>query len=961
MRQILTIARKELNSYFSSPMALIFVGVFLAVTLFSFFWVDAFWARGTADVRPLFRAMPLLLIFLVAALTMRQWSEERQTGTLEVLLTLPVRGLQLVTGKFLAVLALVALALALTIFLPITVSSLGNLDWGPVIGGYIAALLLAASYTAIGLFVSSRTDNQIVSLILTALVCGFFHLIGTGAVTSIVPDDMARILRGLSTSARFQSIERGVLDLRDLLYYIALAVTFLALNILSLDAQRWGHGTQMRSYRRNALLTAALIALNAVVLNALIAPLNGIRLDLTENQEYTLSSATESVLQNLQEPLLVRGYFSEENHPLLAPLIPTIEDTLAEYRIASNGNLNVEIVDPITDAELEAEANQIYGITPTPLQTVDRSGSALINIYFDLLIRYGDQSTVLNFGDLIEIDQFGDGSVDVRLRNLEYDLTSAISRTVRGFQSIDSVFASLEEPATLTLYITSDTLPETIASAPQMIETIASDLAARSGGQFVFRVVDLNDPNNTVDPQQLFDRYQIQPIAASIFSPESYYLHMVIESGEDTQVIFPGGGLSETDIRTSIESALKRTTSGFLQVVGVWVPQNTPTQDPFGQPQPPPLAQYRLIQDTLREDYTVRTVDLSSGQVPADIDVLMVIAPQNMSQRERFAVDQYLMRGGSVFVSAGSYSLTQNPQDGSLALQPIEDGLRDLLAHYGADISDELVLDPQNEPFPIQVPRNVGGLTVNEVQTLNYPHFIDVRQEGMNRDSLVTSGLPTVTINWASPIALNNSEDITATPLLESSPQSWTTTSTNVIPDTVLYPENGFPVTGERASQLVGVTLEGSFTSYYTENEPPLASSEEPDPLATTGLLERSPASARLIVISSAEFLNDNVINLSASFNGDRYLNSLQLVQNSVMWFTQDEQLAAIRARSSETRLLQPITSEAQTRWEVINYGVALAVLALLGIIWRLNKRAEKPMELTPPHNEVATSGGKQP
>jgi ABC-2 type transport system permease protein len=168
MRPMLAITRKELDAYFGSPMALIFIAVFLAATLFSFFWVDTFFARGIADVRPLFRWMPLLLIFLVAALTMRQWSEEAQTGAIEILLTLPVSYWQLVLGKFLAVMTLVALALGLTLSLPITVSMLGNLDWGPVIGGYLAALLLAAAFSALGMFISSRTSNEIVALILRA-------------------------------------------------------------------------------------------------------------------------------------------------------------------------------------------------------------------------------------------------------------------------------------------------------------------------------------------------------------------------------------------------------------------------------------------------------------------------------------------------------------------------------------------------------------------------------------------------------------------------------------------------------------------------------------------------------------------------------------------------------------------------------------------------------------------------
>ena len=162
MKQLLAITRKEVGSYFGSPLAFIFLGVFLASTLFLFFWFETFFARGVADVRPLFRWLPLLTVFLVAALTMRQWSEEENSGTLEMLLTLPVTSAQLVLGKFLAVMALIGIAFALTLPLPFTVAFLGDLDTGPVVGGYLAATLLAAAYAAMGLFLSSRTSNQII-------------------------------------------------------------------------------------------------------------------------------------------------------------------------------------------------------------------------------------------------------------------------------------------------------------------------------------------------------------------------------------------------------------------------------------------------------------------------------------------------------------------------------------------------------------------------------------------------------------------------------------------------------------------------------------------------------------------------------------------------------------------------------------------------------------------------------
>jgi len=218
MSNIVRIARKELAAFFSSPAAFIFIGVFLAALLFIFFWVNRFFARNIADVRPLFEWMPVLLIFLISAMTMRMWSEERRAGTLEFLMTTPVKPLHLVLGKFLACLALVAIVLVLTLPLPITVSVLGPLDWGPVLGGYLATLALASAYIAIGLFVSSRTDNQIVSLIVTAFICGTFYVLGSDSLASLFGNDGGEVLRLIGSGSRFNSIARGVIDFRDIYY-----------------------------------------------------------------------------------------------------------------------------------------------------------------------------------------------------------------------------------------------------------------------------------------------------------------------------------------------------------------------------------------------------------------------------------------------------------------------------------------------------------------------------------------------------------------------------------------------------------------------------------------------------------------------------------------------------------------------------------------------------------------------
>jgi ABC-2 type transport system permease protein len=950
MKRIGVITRKELSAYFGSPMALIFVGAFLAVTLLAFFWVETFFARNIADVRPLFRWMPVLLLFLVAALTMRQWSEEQRAGTLEVLLTLPVRRIELVLGKFLAVMALVSLALALTLFLPITVSILGDLDWGPVFGGYLAALLLAAGYAAIGLFISSRTDNQIVSLILTVLLGGVFYVVGTTGVTGFVGDPLGEILRAIGTGSRFESIERGVIDLRDLLYYLSLTVAFLTLNVVALDAKRWSKGTQTAGYRRQVILTVILVLANLVLLNVWLFPLGSLRADLTADREYSLSPVTRDLISNLQEPLLIRGYFSERTHPLLAPLVPNIRDLLREYEIASGGRIQVEIVDPRDDEELEAEANQVYGIQPSPFRITDRYEESIINSYFDILIRYGDQYVTLGFADLIEVTASSTGQPDVRLRNLEYDLTRSIKKVVYGFQDIESIFASIEDPITLTVLITPATLPEGLQETSALVETVARELQDESGGKFTYEIVDPDAADSPLSRSTLINSYGLYPISQSLFSPDSYYFHLLLQIGDQAQLIYPTSDLSEADLRGEIESALKRAAPGFLKTVGLWLPDLQPMQDPYTGSMVSPISSWNLLQEQLRQDYTVQQVDLTTGRVPGDVDVLVVVAPQGMSDQERFAIDQYLMRGGAVVALAGNYVLPTQQFLGGLYLEQVSDGLKDMLAGYGVDVGESVVMDPQNEPFPVQVQRQVSGMQVYELQELSYPPFVDIRADGMDKESAIVSNLPAVTMHWGSPLTIDETknEGREVSVLLQSTDGAWLRSELDMQPDPTLYPENGFPVEGEQASRPLAVSIRGSFESAFKGQASPFEASasvtETVD--APLGTIDVSPESSRLVVIGSSEFIDDAILDLSRSLSADRYLNNLQFLQNAVDWSVEDEDLLTIRSRGTYARLLNPLEEGQQTFWEVLNYALVLLALVVIGGVWTLRRRSEQPMTL---------------
>jgi len=219
----LRIFSKELRDYFVSPIAYIVISVFLLVT--GWFFFSPFFIFDQASLRDFFNLLPPVFSFIIPAMTMRLFSEEFNTGSYEILETLPVNGRDIILGKFLAVAALVAALLVPTLSYAVSVSLLGDLDWGPVAGGYIGALFLGGAYGAIGLFASSLTKNQIVAFIIGAALC--FALTLVNKMVFFFPASVASVLGFLGADAHFQNIARGVLDSRDILYFVS--IMFLGL------------------------------------------------------------------------------------------------------------------------------------------------------------------------------------------------------------------------------------------------------------------------------------------------------------------------------------------------------------------------------------------------------------------------------------------------------------------------------------------------------------------------------------------------------------------------------------------------------------------------------------------------------------------------------------------------------------------------------------------------------------
>ena len=950
MSAVRVVARKELRSYFESPVALIFLGVFLLATLVSFFGYSSFFARNIADVRPLFAWMPVLLVLLVAAISMRQWAEERKMGTLEVLLTLPVSTRDMVLGKFAAGVVLVAIALAMTLPIPIMVSMLGDLDWGPVVGGYVGALLLGATYLSVGLCVSSRTDNQVVSLMLTLVIGAVMVAIGSEPLTRLFDEGTAEVLRALGTGSRFASIERGVLDLRDLAYYAGLSAFFLVLNWYFLESERIDHGSEDGARQTRALLVVtALVGLNVLALDLWLAPVARLRVDLTQRGEYSISDVTRETLLGLQEPLRVQAYFSERTHPLLAPLVPRIRDLLDEYAIAGGDRVLVEFADPGADQALEEDIGERYGIRSVPFQIADRHQQAVVNSFFHVVIEYGDRHEVLSFEDLIEV-AYEDETIAVRLKNLEYDLTRTIKRVSRDFQNLESIFARIPGEAKLTLYLTPDTLPSTFEAVPGHVRKIADELAEPAAGKLVFSEVD-----PSTDPQlaeTLSDRHGIRPLAVDLFGQRTFYLDLLLETENESQRISPRTAVSETELRSAIEAAIQRATPGQLKTIGIYTetpvaPPPNPQLPPQMQP-PPPQPDYRGLRQVFGDDYRVETVDLSTGAVPDTIDVLIVGKPGALGDEALFALDQFLMRGGKLVALAGRYGVDLGQRQ--LGARSLDSPFFDLLSTWGVEVPAAMVMDPQNASFPVPVEEQRGMFRVQRIEMLPYPFFPDVRRDGMASGHPALVGLRNVTTPWASPVEATPPEGVTAEVLLESSPGAWRNTSGSIEPDMRRFPETGFGPTGDVGQEVLAVSLTGVFPSHYADKPSPIFDGDgsgSGDGGVTPGTgrtIKTSLPDARLTVIGSAEIVSDLILQLAGRPGGEVHRSDIQLVQNLIDWSVEDTDLLQIRSSGSFARTLDPIDEATARAWEIGCYAVSAALLAVATFVPRQRRRGVTPL-----------------
>ena len=330
-----------------------------------------------------------------------------------------------------------------------------------------------------------------------------------------------------------------------------------------------------------------------------------------------------------------------------------------------------------------------------------------------------------------------------------------------------------------------------------------------------------------------------------------------------------------------------------------------------------------------------------------------MIEPENLDSKALFAVDQFLMRGGSVVLATAPYKAVLATN--SLRVDPVNSGMEEWLAHQGVSFDASLVMDPQNAAFPAPITRQVGGLSFQEMTLLDYPYFPDIRGAGLAQDHPILANLPQATLTWPSPIEVADASEGTAsvpvvTTLLESSAGTWLSTDTDVMPKYDPTGASPFTPVGNPARQTLAVMLEGQFQSFFAGKKSPLLEASEPAAEATQedaeassevsfdAVIERSAQSARLVVVASNDFLADQFTQLIGSAEGTYYTNTAQLMANIIDFSLEDQSLVSIRSRGQFARTLPPMEVAEQRLIEYFNYALALVGIGLV-MLWQWRRR----------------------
>lgn len=409
MSRIWTIARRELKALFDLPTGYTLLVVFLAINGFLFF--RQAYLSGTASLRPMLDLLPWLLLFFVPAVTMRALAEDIRGGQIEAVLAQPLSELELLIGKYLGAVLFLLIALACTLTIPLTLTLGADLSWGTIVAQYVGAGLLAAGMAGVGVWASSLTRSQITAFIVAIAVLFLLILAGLDPLFVGLGPTLGPIAARIGVLSHFESIGRGVIDLRDTIYFVSLAGIFLSLAYASLMGRKLAPTTGRRRLR----LGVGLLAASLVVVNLLGSYISG-RLDLSPGHAYTLSPTTRQTVEKLDDLVIIKVFATRELPTEVALMKRDLDDMLRDLRAAGRGKVRIVERDPAEDETAQRDAEAL-GIQPVQFNVIGESELQVKQGYLGLAIQHGARTETIPFVQNTE--------------DLEYRMVSSIRNITR--------------------------------------------------------------------------------------------------------------------------------------------------------------------------------------------------------------------------------------------------------------------------------------------------------------------------------------------------------------------------------------------------------------------------------------------------------------------------------------------------------------------------------------------------
>lgn len=897
---IFIITRRELCAYFTNPAAYIVTGLFLIFSGILFF--STFFLNGRADLRNFFGLLPILLSLFIPALTMRLFSEELRSGSFETLMTLPVTEAQVTIGKYLAAFITSAAMLLPTLFYAITCLVFGKPDAGPLLGGYIGALFLCATYSAIGIFSSAATKNQIIAFF-TALAISF-TLTLMGGVLVFLPSPLVRFLSWLSVSTHFQAIARGIVDSRDILYFVALTAIFLLFTI-----KRFVINWTKENSVDLILSIVILILANMAGSKAFF------RCDLTEQKMFSLSKASKELVQNLQEPLNVNVFFSSDLPAPYNNVDQYLRDILLEYKNAGNKNFNYKFYD--MNKEESQEAANSYGLSQTQVQKVETTEVSAKAVWMSAAIVYGDN--VKTFDSINST------------AGLEYTLTTAMSKMI----STNDALAALNGGLNLILYPASELKDFGIAGLDKIedhVKNTASELNKKYNGQINFVV------KNAVGQEALAlgEKYGIQTVNyddPNTQEKKVTALGLVLELDGEFRSIplklqnFFGWRLAGADnlqesVSSSIESLLARTVE-IAYITGH--DELALNGNPYSQNQ----LTAETFRNVLNDIYTFKEINLSQDDIPLNIKCAIVNGPKTkFSDKELRKLDQFIMKGGNVLFCLDSLQESGGGSSMPSYSKP-ETGLEKILSSYGIVPEANFVMD---ENCFIQNQGRANAMKMNWAPLL--------AQKQLDKKNPITKYIPQMIFLQNGSIDISEAQknkEAKTTVLARSSDEAWTV-SENIIlyPGYILPPEDRSTMSQKNLAVLV----EGKFKSAFagipeekdeSESKEGLEEGAKTDAISASEYLDKGIQNAKIILINSSQVTTQQLID-----EGGREPMSY-FMRNSVDYLNGEEDYCEMRTKGVSGNLIENKNAALATIFKLFNqFGLAILV-ALSGLlVWRL-------------------------